>query len=150
VRALAAYLRWISDGVSVQAVRESRARALPAALLLPLERLSPERGRALFAERCSTCHGADGQGVDLGGIKPGPLWGPRSWNDGAGMARTYTLAAFLMSAMPYTAPGSLDAEQAQQIAAFLVSMPRPAFPAKSRDYLTSPLPPDAVHYRKPR
>jgi cytochrome c len=48
--------------------------------------------------------------------------------------------------MPYTAPGSLSDEEAQLIAAFLTAQPRPPFPAKERDFLVEPLPPDAVYY----
>ncbi len=53
---------------------------------------SEAAARAIFNERCTSCHGADGQGVQVGDKKAGPLWGPDSWNDGAGAARIYTLA----------------------------------------------------------
>jgi cytochrome c len=36
-------------------------------------------------------------------------------------------------------------EDAQQLAAFINSKPRPAFPLKERDYRTEKLPPDAVY-----
>jgi thiosulfate dehydrogenase len=85
--------------------------------------------------------------VRIGDLRPGPLWGPRSWNDGAGAARTHTLASYLRHAMPYTAPGSLSDEEAQLIAAYIESQPRPAFDAKDRDFLVEPMPPDAVYYR---
>ena len=97
-------------------------------------------------QKCATCHGQEGQGTDLGGLTPGPLWGEASWNDGAGMARTATLAGYLRHAMPYTAPGSLTDEEAQLIAAWLTAQPRPVFAGKPRDYLREPLPPDAVYY----
>ena len=68
-----------------------------------------------------SCHGVDGQGVAVGDKKPGPLWGPDSWNDGAGAARVYTLAGIIRYSMPYLDPGSLTDEEAQQVAAFIDS-----------------------------
>jgi cytochrome c len=50
--------------------------------------------------------------------------------------------------MPYLNPGSLTDEEAQEVAAFITSKPRPAFPFKSGDYLTDKLPGDAVYYAK--
>ena len=69
------------------------------------------------------------------------MWGPGSWNDGAGAARIYTLAGIIRYAMPYLDPGSLSDEEAQQIAAFITSKPRPAYPFKQDDYITTGPPP---------
>ena len=65
---------------------------------------------------------------------------------GAGAARIYTLAGIIRYAMPYLNPGSLTDEEAQQIAAFINSKPRPAFPHKGQDYLTEKVPVDSVYY----
>jgi thiosulfate dehydrogenase len=115
---------------------------------LPIEKLSPERGQAIYAERCTSCHGQDGQGVQIGDKKAGPLWGPASWNDGAGASRVYSLAGIIRYSMPYLDPGSLSDEDAQQVAAFITSQPRPAFPHKELDYARATVPVDAVYYRK--
>jgi len=79
---------------------------------------------------------------------PGPLWGPNSWNDGAGAARTYTLAGMIRNWMPYLNPGFLTDEQALQIAAYITSQSRPSFPYKDQDYLKNRIPVDAVYYRQ--
>jgi thiosulfate dehydrogenase len=147
VRALAAYLRWLSEGVTAEETRAWRDWHVPSERLIPVGRLDPRRGRRLYREKCENCHGRDGQGVDIGGLKPGPLWGPRSWNDGAGAARIYTLASYLRHAMPYTAPGSLSDEEAQQLAAYIDGKPRPVFPGKRFDYQVEKLPEDAVYYK---
>jgi thiosulfate dehydrogenase len=99
-------------------------------------------------EKCSNCHGADGQGVEIGDKKAGPLWGPDSWNDGAGAARIYTLAGMIRYAMPYLDPGSLTDEEAQHISAFINSKHRPEFPFKDADYRVEKLPVDAVYYKR--
>ena len=116
--------------------------------LVPIAKLDRARGEAIYRERCTSCHGQDGQGVQVGDKKAGPLWGPQSWNDGAGAARVYTLAGIIRYMMPYLNPGSLTDEQAQQVAAFITSKPRPAFPFKQGDYRTEKLPADAVYYKK--
>ena len=113
-----------------------------------MDKLDPKRGEALFLDRCTNCHGVDGQGVTVGDKRPGPLWGPDSWNDGAGAARVYTLAGIIRYTMPYLDPGSLTDEEAQHVAAFINSKPRPAYPFKDRDYLTEALPVDSVYYPK--
>lgn len=145
VHAVAAYLGWISEGADAGLWRGHEG--IPQERRLPLQQLSVQRGEELYAEKCQSCHGEDGQGMHLGRLKPGPLWGAKSWNDGAGFARTYTLAGFLRRAMPYSSPGSLDDDEAQHIAAFITSKPRPSFPEKRRDYPGTTWPEDAIYYR---
>ena len=149
VLALSAYLTWLAQGNEVGKNPSWRGQnTIANANLIPVDKLDPRKGEALFMENCTNCHGEDGQGVQIGDKKPGPLWGPNSWNDGAGAARVYTLAGIIRYAMPYLNPGSLTDEQAQQLAAFITSKPRPAFPFKQQDYRTEKLPVDAVYYHK--
>lgn len=149
VRDLAAYIRWLATIRSSGSTLPWRGHnQIAAQSLLPIDRLSPKLGRALFLEKCTTCHGEDGQGVLIGDKRPGPLWGTNSWNDGAGAARVYTLAGMIRHWMPYMNPGSLTDEEAQHIAAYITSQPRPGFPYKEKDYLKEKLPTDAVYYRQ--
>ncbi len=149
VLAVSAFLTWLSRGFIVGAPPAWRGQnVIDLDHLIPVDRLDVGRGRALFAEKCSSCHGQDGQGVQIGDKKAGPLWGPASWNDGAGAARVYTLAGIIRYAMPYLDPGSLSDEQAQQIAAYITAQPRPRYPYKARDYVGGTVPPDAVYYRR--
>src|SRR5581483_9902864 len=96
---------------------------IPSAALIPIDRIDKARGGQIFAERCVSCHGQDGQGVFIGDKRAGPLWGPGSWNDGAGAARIYTLAGIIRFTMPYLDPGSLTDEEAQEDAASITSKP---------------------------
>ena len=126
VLALAAYITWLARGTDVGSNPTWRGQnTIAAAALIPVAKLDARKGEAIFQERCITCHGTDGQGVAVGDKKPGPLWGPDSWNDGAGAARIYTLAGIIRYAMPYLDPGSLSDEDAQNVAAFINSKPRP-------------------------
>lgn len=147
VLALAAYLTWLSRGWAMGVNPSWRGQnAIPSEALIPIAKLDARKGEALFLERCTSCHGEDGQGVAVGDKKPGPLWGPDSWNDGAGAARIYTLAGIIRYAMPYLDPGQLSDEEAQHVAMFINSKPRPSYPFKDRDYLTEKIPPDSVYY----
>jgi thiosulfate dehydrogenase len=147
ILAVSAYLAWISRGQPSGVSPAWRGRnKIPDSARIAIEDLDPATGRTLFERTCAACHGADGQGVDLGIAQPGPLWGPGSWNDGAGAARVYTLAGYVRYAMPLSAPGSLTAREAQQIAAYITSQERPAFDNKEDDYPDGRIPVDAVYY----
>jgi len=149
VLALAAYITWLARGSEVGKNPVWRGQnTIPSSSLIPIAKLDPQRGEALFKEHCTNCHGDDGQGVAIGDKKAGPLWGPDSWNDGAGAARIYTLAGIIRYSMPYLNPGRLTDEEAQQLAAFINSKPRPEYPFKQQDYQTEKLPVDSVYYSK--
>lgn len=149
VQAIAAYLEWLSEGYLHSDDLPWRKRNnIEEPNLLPLDKLDPLLGEKLFKEHCVNCHGDDGQGVQIGDKKAGPLWGPASWNDGAGASRIYTLAGIIRYMMPYLEPGKLTDEEAQHISAFINSKPRPEFPHKDQDYLSEPIPVDAVYYKQ--
>lgn len=148
VLAVSAYLAWLSRGYAVGQNPPWRGHnTIAAANLIPIDKLDAHKGEAIYRERCTSCHGQDGQGVQIGDKKAGPLWGPDSWNDGAGASRVYTLAGIIRYAMPYLDPGSLSDEDAQHVAAFITSQPRPRYPFKDRDYAGGKVPVDAVYYR---
>jgi thiosulfate dehydrogenase len=149
VLAISAYLTWLSRGAAMGKNPSWRGQnTIQASALIPVDKLDPAKGEAIYADRCATCHGPDGQGVQIGDKIAGPLWGPRSWNDGAGAARVYTLAGMIRYSMPYLDPGNMTDADAQHLAAFIDSKPRPAFPFKDRDYRVEKLPPDAVYYTR--
>lgn len=149
VLAVSAYITWLARGSEVGKNPSWRGQnTIASANLIPVDKLDPIKGEALFKEHCTNCHGDDGQGVAIGDKKAGPLWGSDSWNDGAGAARVYTLAGIIRYSMPYLDPGRLTDEEAQQLAAFINSKPRPVYPFKQQDYLTEKLPVDSVYYSK--
>jgi len=149
VQAVKAYLDWLSQGHEPGKPIAWRGKnAIAADALVPVKKLDPAKGETLYQEKCANCHGTDGQGVQIGDKRAAPLWGPDSWNDGAGAARVYTLAGIIRYAMPYLDPGSLTDEEAQHIAAFITSRPRPSYPFKDRDYVKGGPPADAVYYSR--
>lgn len=98
-------------------------------------------GRATFDSACARCHGDAGQGT----VVAPPLWGPRSFNIGAGMARVRTAASFIRDNMPFDRPGSLTDQQAYDVAAFVVAHPRPDFPGKEYDWPNGDPPADVAY-----
>ena len=75
-------------------------------------------------------HG-DGQGMEVGGsYKFPPLWGPHSYNFGAGMAKLKMASAFIKANMPLNNPGSLTEQQAWDVAAYVDGHKRPPDPRK--------------------
>ena len=126
---LLAYIAWLSQGVPTGSEVAGRGFRKLAAASPP----DSARGRTLYAARCAMCHGADGRGVRAGGgYAMPPLWGPDSFNTGAGMARIETAAAFVQAKMPLNTPGALTSQDAFDIAAFFTAQARPAFRAPPR------------------
>ena len=149
IAALAAYITWLSSDFLVgQNPPWRQKNRIVADALVSIDHLDFERGESLFTEHCVNCHGADGQGVQVGDKRAGPLWGPSSWNDGAGASRYYTLAGFIRYAMPYLNPGVLSDEEAQHVASYIIAQPRPEYPFKADDYQKEELPIDAVSYKE--
>jgi thiosulfate dehydrogenase len=97
-----------------------------------------DRGREVFDERCAVCHGADGLGLAAAGdpregyLFP-PLWGPDSYNNGAGMHRVLTAAKFIKARMPF-GEADLANDDAYDVAAYINSHPRPEMANLDRDY----------------
>jgi thiosulfate dehydrogenase len=92
------------------------------------------RGAAVFQHDCALCHGADGQGQRAGGdyVFP-PLWGPRSFNWGAGMHEMDKAAAFIKANMPLGRGGMLSDQQAWDVAMFVDAHERPQDPRYNGD-----------------
>ena len=124
--ALETYAYWLSTGAPVRQAVEGRGYpklAKPAA--------APDyaRGQKLYAQHCALCHGAGGEGQASGGktVFP-PLWGPKSFNWGAGMHDVGNAAAFIRANMPLGLGGTLNEQEAWDLALFMDSHERPQDP----------------------
>ncbi|OIO00591.1 MAG: cytochrome C [Desulfovibrionaceae bacterium CG1_02_65_16] len=118
MQALTAYYQWISKGIPIYA--EVPWIGLPK---MPEDhKPDPAAGGTVYKDVCARCHGAEGQGTP---IAPA-VWGPGSYNDGAGMNRVTTFSAFAWRFMPKASP-SLTKEQALDVAAFVHAKPRPHY-----------------------
>ncbi len=119
--AIVTYLQWISKDIPIYA-------KVPWLGVEQIQNYQPgnkDTGAEVFSTKCTVCHGVNGQGQ---GIYP-PVWGENSYNDGAGMANAETLTGFVHQNMPFGSP-DLSTQEAEDVAAFVDSQPRPHFQNK--------------------
>lgn len=126
MKALIAYMAWTSSGVPVGTLPERLGLDKIKANRKP----DAEKGKASYAASCAAGHGVDGQGVG----PFAPLRGGESFDIAAGMARLNTVAAFIKRNMPKGREGTLSNEEAYDIAAYVLSHPRPDFADKAKDW----------------
>jgi thiosulfate dehydrogenase len=92
------------------------------------------KGRLVYSKKCARCHGPQGAGLlapDSCHYLYPPLWGPHSYNTGAGLFRLSRLAGYIKDNMPlgssHHSPELTD-EESWDVAAFIDSRPRPQRP----------------------
>jgi len=126
-RDLMTYMSWLANGVPAGTKLHG---SLYPKVPKPERDYDVRRGLVVFQQNCALCHGTDGQGTrdETGKVKFPPLWGPESYNWGAGMARINTAAGFIKANMPFAKPYSLTDQEAWDVAAFINSHERPKDP----------------------
>jgi thiosulfate dehydrogenase len=136
MRAILAYMQWLGTGIP----KGEKPKGSGLVEVPMLDRAAePEKGRLVYAAKCASCHGPDGQGLPIleGPRSYPPLWGPRSYNAGAGLFRMSRLAGYVKANMPFGAsyqnPQLSDAE-AWDVAAFINAQERPVHPFLSTDW----------------
>lgn len=140
MKAFAAYIHYMSRGVPVGAKLEG---AGAKQIKVPDRRADLAAGEAVYARNCATCHGVDGQGQRRGTVGDAegyvfpPLWGKDTFNNGAGMNRMLTAAAFIKHNMPqgttHVAPVLSD-DEAFDVAGYVLSKPRPIKAGLENDF----------------
>lgn len=138
--AIVAYIKFLSTGVPAG----EKLPGLGTGQMPELGRAAdPVRGKSIYAEACVQCHYSNGEGIvrnDLvtsTGYWVPPLWGLDTFNDGAGMNRLITMANFVHYNMPHGADylnPQLSVEDAWDVAAYVVSQPRPQKAGLEKDY----------------
>lgn len=128
MQAIYAYIKWLGGEVP----KGSRPPGVGISDIPCSDRAADTlNGRQVYTNKCTRCHGPQGAGVlypdGCRYIYP-PLWGPHSYNTGAGLFRLSRLAGYVKDNMPYgsahSAPQLTDAE-AWDVAAYINSRPRP-------------------------
>jgi thiosulfate dehydrogenase len=127
--AIVSYMHWIGDDLP----KEKKPKGSGIVELKYLERAAdPEKGLVVYQTKCASCHGNDGMGKsnETGGYVYPPLWGPSSYNTGAGLFRLSRFAGYVKANMPYLLATYktpiLTDEESWDVAAFVNSRPRPA------------------------
>ena len=149
--AIVAYMDWLGEEVPED--RKAEFKGYPK-IKIPNVAVDLEKGRAVYQKECFICHGENGAGVlnavDGKSYTYPPLWGPDSFNDGAGMNRVITSAEFIKSNMPYLQATwdnpKLSDEEAYHVAGFINSFSRPQKENKENDYPNKKLKPVSTPY----
>jgi thiosulfate dehydrogenase len=128
MKAIVAYIKWLGEKIP-------KGEKPYGSGIMELDFLNqaadPNKGRIVFNNKCVSCHGQDGQGLpkaDGSGYDYPPLWGPHSYNSGAGLFRLSRFAGYVYNNMPNTVnwhKPDLSVEEAWNVAAFVNSQPRP-------------------------
>lgn len=126
--AIKAYIEWLGSEVPSKEKPDGSGIQKIAFLSRPAD---PKKGAQVYTQQCQSCHGTNGEGIKAAdGITytfP-PLWGPQSYNDGAGLFRLTKFAGYVKYNMPFGIDYNstkLTDEQAWDVAAFINSQPRP-------------------------
>jgi thiosulfate dehydrogenase len=135
--AIVAYIDWLAQNVPPGSVVPWRGIPRIASTRPP----DPVNGKQVFATKCAFCHGSEGQGT----MAAPPVWGPGSYNIGAGMARVGVAASFIKANMPRGWGWSVTDDEAFDAAAYINSQPRPDFPDKVHDWPKGGKPADAPY-----
>jgi thiosulfate dehydrogenase len=126
MQSLVDYIDWLSQS-------EPARRPYVGRGLVSLPDLQPDakNGAQVYERHCAGCHGEYGEGI---APQFPPLWGPDSFNDGAGMHGIRKMAAFVVHNMPQNRAGSLSPQDAYDVSSFIHNQPRPAFNPDYRRY----------------
>lgn len=148
MKSMVALFDWMRRETKPEDKVEGRGVGKVSQTIIP----NPENGKKIYEAQCALCHGGDGEGVKnaKGQWVYPPLWGDESFNIGAGMARTYTAAAFVKRNMPIAmhnkfplGQGGLSDQDAVDVAEYFSHQPRPDFAGKVKDWPKDKKPADA-------
>lgn len=151
MQAILAYMEWLSEGLPEDKQEYYTGFTQVA---IPDFMADPLKGKQLFMQECSQCHGEEGQGTRKTDQRLGyqfpPLWGEDSYNHGAGMHRVLTAAQFIKANMPLGVASKdnpkLSDEEALHIAAYINSFDRPMKEDTELDYPDPSLKPLSTPY----
>ena len=128
-KAIYAYIKWLGKDVK----KGQKPHGSGIEKLVYLNRAAdPQKGQIVYTAQCQSCHGANGEGqltLDELEYSYPPLWGPHSYNDGAGLFRISNFAGYVKNNMPYLLTShenpKLTEEECWDVAAYVNSQPRP-------------------------
>lgn len=131
MKSFVAYIKWVGSEVPKDSIPVGTGIQVPILLDRPAD---PEKGKLIYQQNCSRCHGTNGEGMKIADasewVYP-PLFGPDSYTTGAGLYRLSRFAGYIKYNMPndLATPEKpfLTDDQCWDVAAFINSMPRPDF-----------------------
>ena len=151
MKAIIAYIDWISK--ELNDLNSKNFKGYPA-IKIPEIAVDLNIGSKIYKQECVICHAKNGEGIRYENYEKGylypPLWGDDSYNDGAGMHRVITAAAFIKNNMPYLQATwekpKLTDEEAFHVAGYINSFQRPEKQNKTADFPDKKLKPVSTPY----
>jgi thiosulfate dehydrogenase len=138
MKAMVAYIGWLSKNMP----KEVTGLGTPK-FEGPNRKADVKNGEQAYDQFCMSCHGKNGNGYQSmsagssGSHVVPALWGASSYNNGAGMNRLLTTAAFIQSNMPLGTVWNhpvLTNEDVYDITGYLSSKKRPQMSGLEKDY----------------
>ena len=151
LNAIVTYMEWLGEGLPEERKKEFKGYT---PITIPDTAVDLELGKMVYNNECVLCHKENGQGIRHTNAERGyqypPLWGDDSYNDGAGMNRVITSAAFIKGNMPFGQATwdnpKLTDEEAFHVAGYINSFDRPKKKNKEYDYPDKKLKPVSTPY----
>ena len=105
---------------TAEEIKKADTAVAPDGTGLPQGRGTAKEGATVYAQKCAACHGPNGSGtplhrgiVPLGNAKPVKL-------EGSLVPYATTVWDFINRAMPWTTPGTLTADEAYAVTAYVL------------------------------
>ncbi len=150
MNAIISYINWLGRYVKQSEVISGKGLK---SIKYPNRKVDLVKGEDVYNRVCVECHGTDGQGqkIDEYTYLYPPLWGPNSYNNGAGMTRVLTAATFIKYNMPQGATFDspmLKDHESYDVAGYINQQLRPIknnlqedFPDLKKKPMSTPYPP---------
>ena len=149
MQSIKAYWQWLATGMKVSSYTLVKGTGF---LSVPdmTRAADPVRGAQIYKTKCEACHQADGDGIwDADAMKHvyPAIFGPNSFNDGAGIYRLRTAVGFIYGNMPFghadasmavavppDTTSLLSQEDSWDVMAYVISQPRPLWKNRENDW----------------
>lgn len=136
------YMKWLATGMKVTPYTSVKGQANISVTALT-RAADPVRGKTVYEDNCASCHGYTGEGVWNEAAQKyvyPAVWGPGSFNDGAGMYRLRSSVGFIKGNMPFGWANASDpthqlsVDDSWDAMAYVISNQRPHYSGSLNDF----------------
>ena len=140
MKGMLAYFDWLAEGTKTNLAMQGTS--VPK-LKLPNRQANVKDGKVAYKQLCIACHGEKALGTKAADYNTSgeytfpPLAGNESFNNGAGMSRLIKATDFIHANMPLGTTSKnpvLSIDQAYDVAAYFLSLPRTEHKHRDKDF----------------